>query len=75
MDGYYQGDPQTEGATTMIGMGIGFAVTGLFFIYAATNIIIDEKRRMAKAVKRVQKAKDKLKSDFDYTEKSLDYLN
>ena len=49
MDGYYQGNPQNESDTTFIGMGVGFGVTGLFFIYAATNIIIDERRRMSKA--------------------------
>ena len=74
MDGYYQGNPQSEGSTTFIGMGIGFAVTGLFFIYAATNIIIDEKRRMAKATKRVLKAKKKLMEDYEYTAEGMKLL-
>ena len=49
MDGYYQDDPQDLSSSTFIGMGIGFAATGLFFIYAATNIILDENSRLAKA--------------------------
>ena len=75
MDGFYQGDPQTESASTMIGMGVGFSVTGLFFIYAAANIIIDERRRMAKALKRVEKAKKKLVDDFDYSQGGIELLN
>jgi hypothetical protein len=74
MDGYYQGNPQSEGNTTFIGMGIGFAVTGLFFIYAATNIIIDERRRLAKANKRVLKAKKKLMEDYEYTAEGMKLL-
>jgi hypothetical protein len=49
-------------------MGVGFGVTGLFFIYAATNIIIDERRRMAKATKRVEKAKLKLREEFEHND-------
>ena len=66
MDGYYGEDPQDLSSSTFVGMGIGFAATGLFFIYVAINICRDESQRLEKARSRVEKAKKRLTETYNY---------
>ena len=74
MDGYYNGDNQSLRSTTFAGMGIGFAMLGIFFIFVGYHLVMDELARIAYFEKKVKEYKEKLKTKYGNTHENLKIL-
>ena len=75
MDSFYaaKGDDGMS-TSTLVGIILGFTVTGLFFIYTGIRIIMDENKRMKYFEKKVKAAEDKLKGHYKYNDEDMDLV-
>lgn len=75
MDGYYATNADDGMSTsTLVGIILGFTVTGLFFIYTGIRIIMDENKRMKYFEKKVAAAEAKLRGHYKYEDEDMNLV-
>ena len=60
---------------TLVGMVLGFSVTGLFLIYAGIRIIMDEIHRAKFYKAKVASCEEKLENKYDFSKNAIKTIN